>query len=153
MRLQTLTFDELVGRGVNRNFARILVTPESYHTDLDILVGRMDWDYVVPDDVTDVVPLWDTNADAFVRWKRKGVTEYVWLIHDDPDWILVAKSEQGIMAKLWQNWIEFQDSDDDDARRFAEAIGFHHHVDGLRILATDYDAFPTWIVDLPDAAG
>lgn len=150
MRLQSLTFDELVMRGVNQCFARILAAPRSYHQNLDIIVGQTDWDYVVPVDVTDVVPLWDENANSFVRWRRNRVTEFVWLFHDDKAWILIAKSEQGIMAKLWQNWIEFQDADDEEACRFANAIGFRCHVKGLQLLATGNDTFRKWIVDLPD---
>jgi hypothetical protein len=150
MRLQSFTLDELVASGVKLSFARILAAPQSYHADLKIIVGRTDWDYFVPNEVTDIVPLWDSNANSFVRWKRAEATEYVWLLHDDPDWILVARTEQGIMAKLWQEWIEFQDSDDAEARQFAEAIGFRFHRDALRILATDSDEFQKWIVDLPD---
>jgi hypothetical protein len=150
MRLRSQTLDELVAHGVNRQFAGILAAPKSFHEDLDIIIGRTDWDYFVPSDVTDVVPLWDVNADSFVRWKRNHATEYVWLLHDDPSWTLIAKTEQGIMAKLWQNWIEFQDSDDDKARQFAEAINFRYCDEGLRLLATDYDGFVNWILDLPD---
>ena len=100
MRLHSLPLDELIARGVTPSFARILADPESYHPDLSIHIGTTNWDYFVPTDATDVVPLWDSSADSFVRWTRAGTTEYVWLFHDDPKWILIAHSEQGIMARL-----------------------------------------------------
>lgn len=149
MRLRSLTFDGLVAYGVDRRFARILSDPEIYHADLSIIVGETNWDYSIPDGVTDVVPLWDVNADSLVRWNRNGRTEYVWLFHDDPNWTLIATSEQGIMARLWQDWIEFQDSDS-EARRFADAIGFRHCDEGLALLDSDHDAFTRWVVELPD---
>lgn len=147
MRLGSLTFDELTSRGVSRPFAGVLSDPESYHPDLSILVGKTDWDYYVPEGVTDVTPLWDTNADSCVRWNRNGFTEYVRLFHDDANWLLIATSEQGIMAKLWQEWVEFQDSDA-ECRRFAEAIGFRDWEVGLALLDANFDAFKKWMVEL-----
>jgi hypothetical protein len=149
MRLYSVTFNDLLSRGVSPTFARVLSNPCSYHSDLSILVGKTNWDYFIPEGVTDVLPLWDSNADSFVRWKRNGFTEYVLLFHDDPNWSLIANSEQGIMAKLWQDWIEFQDSDT-ECRRFAEAIGFRHWEEALSLLDSDYDAFQEWLVQLAD---
>ena len=149
MRLQSLPCDELVARGVSPSFARILTDPDSYHPDLSILVGKTDWDYFIPDRVTDVVPLWDSNADSFVRWNRNGTTEYVWLFHDDPTWILIARSEQGIMAKLWQDWAEFQETDE-ECHRFADAIGFRYCDEGLAIWEENGDTIKTWMLGLAD---
>jgi hypothetical protein len=149
MRLHSLTFDELTAHDVSRRFAGILSDPGSYHPKLNIIVGKTDWDYFIPENVTEVVPLWDENADSFVRWNRGGITEYVWLFHDDPNWTLIAKSEQGIMAKLWQNWIEFQDSEE-ECHRFANAIGFRYCDQGLTLLDTDYEAFTKWMAELTD---
>jgi hypothetical protein len=149
MRLRSLTFDELVQHGVDRRFARILSDPEGYHADLNIIVGKTNWDYFIPDGVTDVVPLWDVNANSFVRWNRNGKTEYVWLFHDDPNWTPIARSEQGIMATLWKDWIEFQDSDS-EPRRFADAIGFRHCDEALALLDSDCDAFTRWVAELSD---
>lgn len=149
MRLNALSYDELTKNGVDPRFAGILVDPSSYHSDLAILVGKTNWDYAVPPGVTNVVPLWDTNGDSFVRWARDGKVEYVWLFHDDPNWELIAESEQGIKAKLWQEWIEFQDSDE-ECQRFADAIGFRHWEEGLELLDTDYDGFKDWMLELTD---
>lgn len=150
MQLRALTFDELVDRGVDRRFAQILSYPDSYHPDLRILIGKTDWNYFVPPGVTDVVPLWDSNSDSFVRWTRNGATSYVWLFHDDPDWSAVAASEQGIKGKLWQDWIEFQDADEDECYRFAAAIGFRHCKEGLAKLDREYDEFKKWLLELTD---
>lgn len=150
MQLRSLTYDELVARGIDRRFARILSDPGSYHSDLGILVGQTDWDYYIPEGVTEVVPMWDANSDTFVRWTRTGTTEYVWLLHDDPKWLLIATSEQGIKAKLWQDWIEFQDANDAECRRFAAAIGFRYCDEGLALLERDYDSFQQWLLELTD---
>jgi hypothetical protein len=149
MRLHALTFDELVSRGISPSFARILADPDSYHPDLSIHVGRTNGDYFIPDEVTDIVPLWDSNADSFVRWNRDGITEYVWLFHDNPNWTLIARSEQGIMAKLWQGWAEFQETDD-ECRRFADAIGFRYCDEGLAIWEEDGDTIEAWMLGLTD---
>lgn len=149
MRLESLPYDQLVANGVNPAFARILSDPDSYHPDLSIHVGKTNWDYYIPDGVINIVPLWDSNADSFVRWNRDGNTEYVWLFHDDPNWILIARSEQGIMAKLWQEWAEFQESDE-ECQRFADAIGFRYGEDGLKIIERDSDTISNWRLTLTD---
>lgn len=149
MRLESLPFDELVASGVSPSFARILSDPERYHADLSIHVRKTNWDYYIPTGVTNIVPLWDSNADSFVRWSRDGNIEFVWLFHDDPNWILLARSEQGIMAKLWQEWAEFQDSDA-ECQRFADAIGFRHCNEGLKIIEKDSDAINRWRLTLTD---
>lgn len=149
MRLRSLSLEELISHGVSAPFAKILTEPESYHPELSILVGETDWEYYVPPDATCVVPLWDANANSFVRWTRAGEIEYVWLFHDDPQWVLIAISEQGIMSKLWQNWIEFIDSDD-ECERFAEAIGFRHWEQALDLLNEDYASFERWQLALAD---
>lgn len=143
MRLQSLTLDELILRGVSPAFAGILANPESYHRDLSIQVGRTNWDYFIPNGVVDVVPLWDCNEDSFVRWNREGIIEYVLLFHDDPDWVLVAHSEQGIMSQLWQKWAEFKETDE-ECRRFADAIGFRYCEEGLEVLENHYETIEEW---------
>ena len=151
MHLRSFTYDELVSNGVNQSFARVLTDPEAYHPDLKFHIGETNWDYFVPEGVSEVVPLWDDNADSYVRWIRDGRREYVHLYHDDPNWTLIAKSEQGIMAKLWQGWVEFQDTDE-DCQRFADAIGFRHCQAGLRILQqeTDSETIDRWRLSLTD---
>lgn len=103
MRLRSFTFSELIEFGVCSKLAYILKNPSSYDKDLDSLIGETDWDYFIPGNVKNVVPLWDNNADTIARWDRAGKIEYVCLLHDDPNWILEASSEQGIKAQLWTN--------------------------------------------------
>ena len=116
---------------------------------LSTLIGETDWEYFIPAGVTNVVPLWDCNSDSFVRWNRDGNIEYVWLFHDDPRWILIARSEQGIMAKLWQQWAEFQESDE-ECWRFADTIGFRHAADCLKNMEKDSDTIDQWRLALTD---
>lgn len=149
MRLCSLTYDELLVCGVNPSFARILSDPDCYHPHLCIHVGKTDWDYFIPKNVTNIVPLWDSNADSYVRWNREGKTEYVLLLHDDPEWVLVTYSEQGVMAELWQGWAEFQESDE-KCQRFADAIGFRYCQDGLKIIEGSSDAITQWRLSLTD---
>ena len=53
------------------------------------------------------------------------------------------------MAKLWQDWIEFQESDE-ECRRFADAIGFHYSDEAFALLESDYDAFKDWMQELTE---
>jgi hypothetical protein len=59
------------------------------------------WPSHVPEDVTAVYPLWSCNGDLTVVWIRAGHREFVRLYHDDPDVTLLARSEQGLLAKLF----------------------------------------------------
>jgi hypothetical protein len=52
-----------------------------------------------------------------------------------------------LRAKLWQDWIEFQDSND-ECHRFADAIGFRYCEEGLALLEKDYSAFEKWTRNL-----
>lgn len=147
MHLKSLGYEELIERGVSEGFARILSDPVDYAPDLRFHVSKTDCDYYIPEDAIDVVPLWDQNADTYARWTRNGVIEYVLLFHDDPEWSLIATSEQGIMAELWNSWAEHQE-DDEENFRFANAIGFKHCEKALKIWGDDYDKFQQWKLNL-----
>ena len=149
MHLESLSFEELLKEGVCSKLAHILTNPASYDKDLDILIGKTNWDYLIPEDAGNVIPLWDSNADTFARWVRAGKTEYVWLFHDDPNWALMATSEQGIKAQLWSQWCEFHE-DTKECNRFAEAINFFHCDEALKIWERDYDEFQQWKLELSD---
>lgn len=149
MLLKSLSYDELIARGVAPSFARILTEPNSYDPDLKFHIGETNWNYFIPEGVTDVVPLWDTNADTFARWSRDNIVEFVWLFHDDPNWALIAYSEQGIMSKLWQSWCEFQETDE-QCHRFAEAIGFRYAAEGLKIWNERSETIDQWRLSLTD---
>jgi O-acetyl-ADP-ribose deacetylase (regulator of RNase III) len=140
--LNSLPLEELVRRGVSERLARALTSPKDYHPDLNICVRKVNWEYAVPADAKDIVPLWSSNADACVRWIRNGRHEYVRLYHDDADWYLMALSEQGVMARLWNTWCEFNEG---EHQRFAEAIGFAHWELALRLWEEDYDRFEEWM--------
>lgn len=143
MYLTSLSYQELVDKGVSKPFARIISDPESYHEYLGFYVGKTAWDYFIPEGVTDVVPLWDCNADSYVRWERDGAVEYVLLFHDDPEWALIARSEQGIIAHLWQSWVGSCE-EEEEFRKFAEALGFLHYKEAMQIWDKDFDAFDEW---------
>lgn len=147
MHLHSLSLEDLIMHGINPKLAYILSNPETYHHDLSIIIGRTDWDYFIPEDVSDIVPLWDVNADSYVRWRRNGHIEYVMLYHDDPNWSHEAISEQGAMSILWTSWSEFQE-EDDECLRFAEAIGFQHAVEALKVWKDSYDLFQEWKINL-----
>jgi hypothetical protein len=149
MHLISLSFDELVNEGVCSKFARILSNPVAYDNDLDSLIGRTNWDYFIPEDARNVIPLWDSNADTFARWERAGKIEYVWLFHDDPNWVLMATSEQGIKAQLWSKWCEFHE-DPKECYLFAEAINFSYCDEALKVWERDYDEFQQWKLALTD---
>lgn len=143
MRIESFTLEELRSHGIDKAFSEILSNPKEYHPDLDITIGKVNWDYYIPEGVEEVIPVWDTNADAYVRWKREGKMEYVFLSHDDPEWKLAATSEQGIMSVLWNQWCEFQE-EDEELERFAQAIGFKYWKKAFELWERDYDEFKAW---------
>ena len=142
-----MSLRELVARGVDRPFARVLTAPGEYHRNLETIIAPTDWEYRVPTDAKDIVPLWAFNSDTHVRWTRSGAHEYVHLNHDDPEWWLIAVSEQGVKAELWRQWCEFQD-DESETRRFSEAIGFEHWRAASEIRERSYDVLAPWIMHL-----
>ncbi len=53
------------------------------------------------------------------------------------------------MSKLWQEWAEFQESDE-ECNRFADAIGFRYAESELKILEKDSDTINGWRLALTD---
>lgn len=143
--LVSFSAEQLFERGLSSSFAKILADPVGYHPELRFLIGKTAWEYVVAADAEDIVPLWDDNADSYVRWTRHGHHEYVQLFHDDPEWVAVAQSEQGMMAVLWKRWCEVDGRDEAD---FARAIGFRHAEEASRLWQLDSDALESWIETL-----
>jgi hypothetical protein len=60
------------------------------------------WPCFIPETVSAVYPLWTRNADVFGVWVRKRKMEFVRLYHDDSDPVVLAKSEQGLLANLFR---------------------------------------------------
>lgn len=146
MRLVPLDYGTLVRQGVSGPVARFITTKQHPIRNFDIFARPVSeiWDYNVPPDARDVIGLWDQNADAYVRWIRNGVIEFVVLHHDDPDYTLVAWTEQGLLAELTRQDFEFLDwHDETECRRwfaaFSEYIGFRHATALERYMATDSD--------------
>jgi hypothetical protein len=149
MIIKSLSKTELIQYGVDTNFADVLSDPNKYDKYLHITIGKTDWDYFIPDGVSNIVPLWDVNADSFVRWERKEVTEFVWLFHDNPNCSLIAYTEQGIMAKLYQSLTEFME--EDECRKIGNAMGFKYVDDAENILKENWDSYESWMLNLEKA--
>ena len=99
------------------------------------------WDYYIPADASNVIGLWDVNADPVCRWQRNGVVEFVWLFHDSDDVEVVATSEQALLGKLFLDYHEMEsdpstdpDEMDRKMRRFGSYIGFEGTEPLLRLL-------------------
>lgn len=116
------SYDQWIASGVSPAFAGVLSDPADYHPDLAFTIQQVDGTYLLPDDVTEVVPLWSVEGDAYVRWNRDGVSQYTWVSHEGSDWNLIARSEQGILAELFAAWIEMEESEE-EPERSAFAIG------------------------------
>jgi len=67
------------------------------------------WACRIPDDVTAAWPLWSYNADVIAVWLRRGQREFVRLPHDDPEPVPLAKTEGGLLARLFVRLIERED--------------------------------------------
>ncbi len=153
MLLRSLPKGNLISQGVDPDFADLITNPKQFARNFDIFVGKTYWDYFIPKGVRNVVPLWDQNADSYVRWERNGVVEFVKLYHDDPEWRFIAKSEQGLMAVLYQqywesDWIEDEEEFNQSCRQLAQLMGFKYWETAEELLRRDYDEFLTWAKNL-----
>jgi hypothetical protein len=135
MRLECLTYKELIREGVSEPVARFVTAEVHPIKNFDIFAGPINpgWDYAIPSAVDNVVGLWDRNANAYCRWVRHGRREFVLLYHDDPNHEVVAYSEQGLLAELvrgyheGQNWsIEDETACEELVRSFADYVGFRY---------------------------
>jgi hypothetical protein len=87
------------------------------------------WPCFVPEDVTVAFPLWSYNADITAVWLRAGQREFVKLCHDDPAPVVLARTDQGLLARLFVRLIEREDWEDRKAslrrlRKAAALAGF-----------------------------
>jgi hypothetical protein len=83
------------------------------------------WLYATPDDVTDVYPLWNRDAEQCVLWIKNGERQFVWQYHDDPEHSVIARSEQGLLADLFITLYE-NEAEVDALRDAAVVVGFSH---------------------------
>mgnify|MGYP000095740096 CR=1 FL=1 len=146
MRLLPLDYEGFVRRGVSPPVARFITAKGHPIPHLNIFVKPISevWEYSVPADATDVIGLWDENADVYVRWTRGGQQEFVQLYHDDPEFTVVAWTEQGLLAELARRYYEFLDWNDEVVCRkqfeaFTEYIGFRHSAALESYMAVDSD--------------
>jgi hypothetical protein len=144
VRLVTLDYESLLQHGVSTPVARFVTATEHPIRDFDIFVRPVyeGWDYYVPPNAGRVIGLWDENADAYARWERSGQQEFVKLYHDDPEYTVVAWTEQGLLADLARKYFEFlnwHDEATDSVRydRFAGYIGFRHSAELFKYLAAE----------------
>jgi hypothetical protein len=87
------------------------------------------WPCFLPEDVTVAFPLWSYNADITAVWLRAGEREFVTLCHDDPTAVVLARTDQGLLARLFVTLIEREDWEDREAslrrlRKAAAVAGF-----------------------------
>jgi hypothetical protein len=144
MHLALLDHGQLIRRGVSEPVARFITAGHHPIRNFDIFVRPIDphWDYYLPPGVEEVLGLWDQNADAYARWRRGGVQEFIILHHDDPDPTLVAWTEQGLLADLVRQYHEMLDWHDEaeclqHVQAFAEYVGFRHTDRLVGYLATE----------------
>ena len=147
LHLTKLGAEELIANGITSGLARTVSEPDLVAEHLWVHFDRViDWEFAVPQDVDDVVPIWGCNGDVFVRWARNDVHEYVKLYHDDDKFLVVARSEQGLMALLLANYFEQREGSDEEAaartRVVSEAIRFEHFDAAVRMLTSGQDALP-----------
>jgi hypothetical protein len=109
VRLIPLDYESLIQWGISAPGARFITAKKHPIPEFDIFVRPVyeGWDYYVPPNASNVIGLWDSNADAYARWLRGGYQEFVRLYHDDPEHTVVAWTEQGLLAELTRQYFEF----------------------------------------------
>jgi hypothetical protein len=154
MHLKSFSNAEYLAAKVSPAIARFASASAHPIPNFDIFAAPVDWDYFIPEEAVDVVPLWSSNADGYLRWIRHGRTEFVFVSHECQDWWIVAYSEQGVLADLYHRYSEsFQWVDEkiDQAKcdAFAVYIGFTLQEEADRLLVGFYDHFESWIKKVP----
>ncbi len=119
MNLKTLSYSELTQNGGSPALADVLASPADFADSLDIIIDKSSWDYPIPDNVSDVLPIYGHNSNMTVRWKRNGEVEYVDIHHDGPDWHLVARSEQGLIAHILFAWVEMMMCTEEEYKKYS----------------------------------
>ena len=82
------------------------------------------WPCAPPEDADAVFPLWSCNADVTAAVVRGGRVEFVEFPHDDPEPKPLARSEQGLLARLFVPIIESPRATRKGLREAAQAAGF-----------------------------
>jgi hypothetical protein len=86
--------------------------------------ANVPWPYATPDDVTDIYPLWNRDAEQCVLWIKNGERQFVWRYHEHPEPELIARTEQGLLADLFTTLYEDQEIEVDALRGAADLVGF-----------------------------
>jgi hypothetical protein len=84
------------------------------------------WPCALPEDADAVFPLWSCNGDVTAAVVRGGRAAFVKLRHDDPTPEPLARSEQGLLARLFVGLIESPRATPRGLRQAAQAAGFRH---------------------------
>jgi hypothetical protein len=144
MQLKILNFEEFVATELKPTTAHFLTATEYPIPHFNIFVRPVNFhrQYWVPEGVDNVIGLWDENADPFCRWIRNGTIEFVQIYHDETGFQVVANTEQGLLACLFEKYYEFLDWRAEDkayqaAREFGTYIGFAA-TEGLLHLLDEY---------------
>jgi hypothetical protein len=133
VRLPVLSKEQLISFGISERLSHLVTSHDHPIPKLDLFVEPIDpdWDHGVPSDAGDVVGLWQSNADPRVRWCRRGVVEFARLHHDDDQPLLIAWTEQGLLADLVRQYYENIDWPSDPlipeaVKGLAGYVGFRH---------------------------
>jgi hypothetical protein len=101
---------DLIHLGLSPKFADfVFLEPKPYRLRYRCESRHSGWVCFVPDDVEIVYPLWTCNADVTALWVRQGRQEFVNLYHDDPETLLLANTEQGLLLHLFLALLESED--------------------------------------------
>jgi hypothetical protein len=154
MRLKSFSEAEYLAAKVSPSIARFVTSSSHPIPNFDIFAAPVDWDYFIPEDATDVIPLWSSNENGYIRWMRHERAEFVFVSHESPDWWILAYSEQGILAELYRRYSEshqWEDESDDQKKcdAFAAYIGFTFQKEADRLLKGCPDDFKVWMKKVP----
>lgn len=102
----------------------------------------------LPDGGVGVIPLWAWGETGYlIVRERNGRTEFIEFYADAPyDWLVVAHSEQGLLAHLFHEITDASSKGEDDEIRLAAAAAGFRHLDELQDFrrknwnAADYEA-------------
>jgi hypothetical protein len=119
-----LAVDEFIRAGLPKTTAEFLANKTHPIPNLDILVSPVGtfFEFRPPADATDVIALWEENADPTCMWQRNGVTEFACMYHDDPGHHVVTTSLQRLLAELFMRYHELESLDSDNPDKLRDLM-------------------------------
>lgn len=125
--------DSLIDAGLSEGLIQVFTQPLQCARSLDIIIGQTDGDFMIPLYAKSVLPLYANGTGMVVRWLRADCWQFCSVNMEDTAYALLARSEQGLMAQILQQYEEMTMLSPEEAvenkgewERLADIMGFKY---------------------------